>query len=173
MRARTASIALGLLVAGCDLATRSCTEIGCSDGVSLELRPAMQGVVESGRYTLELATGDAQHRCTFTVPDDLPVQASLAEVDCPPQLQVSLVSATLCTEQRHDDAVSQSCVPVPDQFSLHAQLQATPRSLALQLSRDGAPLIDETLVPSYELSQPNGPDCGPTCRNANLAVELP
>ena len=31
---------------------------------------------------------------------------------------------------------------------------------------------DGTVTPDWEVSQPNGPDCGPTCTSAEMTVEL-
>lgn len=41
-----------------------------------------------------------------------------------------------------------------------------PKMLAIELERDGAAILEEESTPSYVENKVNGPDCGPTCRNA-------
>jgi hypothetical protein len=37
-------------------------------------------------------------------------------------------------------------------------------TLAVSVERDGILVADTTFIPIYTTFQPNGPDCGPTCR---------
>jgi hypothetical protein len=37
-------------------------------------------------------------------------------------------------------------------------------TVAVSVKRDGIPVGNATFVPAYKTIQPNGPECGPTCR---------
>lgn len=163
---------ISLALTGCPLESKSCTAIGCSDGAFLTLAPGDAPWPE-GSYAIELETPDAMHTCTITVPDDLPEQpGSVLTLPCEPQLSVSLMAEAVCTEQRSGDAISQSCTPVPDRWSLNATLEGTPDSLHVRVARDGAQVLEETLALDYEESRPNGPDCDPLCRQAHVELTL-
>lgn len=166
------ALALASSVAGCEVFTHSCTEVGCSDGVMLEVRTG-QGGLADGSYVFDLEAGAQNHTCSFVVPDDLPERGSLQQIECTPRLDVFLGPASVCTEQRRGDAVSESCMLVPGQFVLQANVQGTPPELELRLSRDGTLLAEQTLTAVYETTRPNGPDCEPECRIATVEVTLP
>jgi hypothetical protein len=48
----------------------------------------------------------------------------------------------------------------------------TPKSVVIRVITD-AGVRQETAQPTYSVSQPNGPHCEPTCRNATVTVPLP
>jgi hypothetical protein len=166
------ALGLAVLASGCEVFTHSCTEIGCLDGVTLELTPG-GGTFADGNYTLELIAETTRSACRFAIPDSTPSQGTVGTVDCDLGLDAFIQQAAECTEMRTADAVSESCRPLPGQFTLNAQLQATPETLAVRLVRDGVSLVEQTLTPAYETSRPNGPDCDPECRQAQVSLELP
>jgi hypothetical protein len=47
-------------------------------------------------------------------------------------------------------------------------LTSTPKMLAIELERDGAAILEEESTPSYTDNMPNGPDCGPACRQGSV-----
>jgi len=51
---------------------------------------------------------------------------------------------------------------------LELSLNTAPKTIAVDLTLDGALILSESSTPSYVESQPNGPDCGPICRQANV-----
>lgn len=163
---------VAVMTAGCPVESQSCTEIGCGDGISIELRPA-EGTLDDGSYALDIVAGEQTHACSFVVPDDLPVRGNLHEVQCMPRLNVYLQPESICSEQRSGDAISESCRPVPGRFMLQAQIEGTPRTLDLRLSRDGTALLEQQLTPSYETTRPNGPDCEPACEQARVQLAFP
>lgn len=133
-------LAAGLVFSSvaCDL-SHSCTDIGCASGLTLSLRLA-SGSWADGDY--ELSAG-AEH-CTFSIPRDVP----------------AVGSGTLDCYRRTSGEVGPS--------GLQLRFEGTPETLAVALTRDGAPLFDESSTPSYAESQPNGPDCGPHCRQGSV-----
>ena len=167
--------AVGLLlcstIAACET-SHICTLVGCGDGVSLEVRPA-QGPFEDGGYELVIVADGQTHACSFVLPDDLPVQGSVHTIECTPPMSASLQAELICTEARGASSVSQTCAPIAGEFVLRALVQTTAPELELRIRRDDVPLLAQTLMPSYEIFQPNGPDCEPTCRQAGIEVTLP
>jgi len=149
-----------------------CHEVGCADGVTVNLRPS-QGVLPSGSYAFDLAAGARTHACSFVVPDDLPELGTLTDVDCAPPLAVQIGPEAMCSEQRRGNSIDEACRPVPEHFVLQAHVEGTPPTLELRLTRDEAVLLEQVLTPSYETTRPNGPDCGPVCQEATLDVTLP
>jgi hypothetical protein len=164
-------LTLTLAASGCTF-TQSCTAIGCGDALTLEMRPAGGGFPD-GAYTLTLETRAGLRTCRFVMPDSVPQLGALGSVDCDPGASAWVEQATDCTETRSGNATSESCRPVPGRFALHAQLQDTPDVVSVRVERDGLALLDSTLTPTYETSQPNGPDCGPVCHQATEMLELP
>jgi len=150
----------------------TCTDVGCSDGVSFTVRP--QGSHwDEGAYSLAVAFEGADYGCTFTVPDALPSAGSWQPLDCTPALQAYLTPEVKCEEHKSGDSVSQVCTPIPDQYYLQVSKDGTPATLVVTLQRDGAPLLDDTRTLAYGSVQPNGPECAPSCRQAAVDFMLP
>jgi hypothetical protein len=38
---------------------------------------------------------------------------------------------------------------------------------------DGQVILDTDLTPTYKESRPNGPTCGPVCKQASVDLDLP
>lgn len=165
-----ALIVLLQLAASCDAFGHSCTEIGCSDQLSLTLRPN-DSAWSDGTYELAITVDDEERTCSFDVPADLPGLGSVAEIRCmPAPSMVWLQQDSTCMETRTNDAVSQTCTPIPGRFTLQTSFDGTPESIAIELERDGRALLSESREPSYSAFQPNGPDCGPGCQQAEIAL---
>jgi hypothetical protein len=162
---------LGCVLGSC-LETHECTDIGCVDQANFTIRTA-SGAWEAGEYSLSVTFDDVVHTCSFTLPDDLPAQGSLDALDCTPRLDAYIQQESMCMEYRNGDSVSQSCTPIPDQYSLSGWFYGTPSTLAVSLERDGAELVEETHSLSYEESRPNGPECDPICRQASVDIAIP
>ena len=45
---------------------------------------------------------------------------------------------------------------------------AHPKTLTIVISQSGREILNETVTPAYVQSQPNGPDCPPTCNWASI-----
>ena len=64
-----------------------------------------------------------------------------------------------------------------DQFTATVTVDSTMvpagRHIEVQQALDGTVLLDETISPAYETSQPNGPGCGPICHYASAAWTIP
>ena len=156
--------------AACELG-HSCTEVGCADSVSLRVTSPNQPWPD-GVYQLEVALDDVTGGCAFTLPDDLPVSGSVTSIPCLEGAELGIQQRYECTTRREGDAVSQSCAPVPDRYELTLSAYATPEQLTLSLARDGTRILDETRELTYATTRPNGPDCSPECRQADVELTL-
>ena len=64
--------------------------------------------------------------------------------------------------------------PADQQSIVNVSLSATPKTVEIEIARDGASLGGQTYTPTYKTSQPNGPKCAPVCTQASdtLAITL-
>lgn len=149
-----------------------CTEIGCSDEVSLTLAFADHKWPD-GAYELEVMLDEVKHVCAFSWPEAEPASGSVGLVPCEPsELRAALAQDAECTEERTADAVIQRCAPLPGQYTLRLSSFGTPRQLQLQATRDGERLRELALELEYSELRPNGPDCEPLCRQSSQKLQL-
>ncbi|MEO0604815.1 MAG: hypothetical protein AAF211_25510 [Myxococcota bacterium] len=144
------TVALATSLWGCALGGRLCTEIGCTDSVTIEVR-APSGGFGPGDYEVS-AEGEAgqQYTCRFTLGND----PEPAEVACDE-------SATLWTTTLGSPAptVNLSGPPLGDESRIVVVV-------------DTQIVYDEMRSLTYETFEPNGPDCPPTCTFTELVVDL-
>lgn len=166
------SLLLAVFLSSC-LETHSCTEIGCSDVAGVTIQTA-NGEWAAGEYALNVAFDAMASRCTFTLPDDLPRLGSLSQLDCDTGLQAHFSQRAKCTEHKGPDgSSSQTCIPIPNQFDLEISQQGVPAKVSVELRLADAVLVDESHSLSYQDVQPNGPECGPVCRQASVKIAIP
>jgi hypothetical protein len=188
-RSTTLLLAVGL-VSACDFFTQECTAIGCVDGTDITL-----GMPDNnwpaGSYELAFTIDGDAHSCAMVVPDEaLGEPGGGVGLSCEPQVgeqhrlgrhfEAWLIPMAECTEQPTADAVSQSsaqtqtpnthCEPIHGAWLLTASFYGVAESLRVTVQRDGSTLLDRTLQPEYKESGPNGPDCEPTCLQANVEL---
>lgn len=48
----------------------------------------------------------------------------------------------------------------------------TPSQLSIKISNDGSVLHESSHTPTYTINTPNGPDCPPDCKQAQLAIAI-
>lgn len=166
----------GLVLYKCSacVVPHSCTAIGCVDSVFIDAAPSDQ-IWPVGAYRMELQFDEQVRVCSFSVPAELPAIGAVSSVACEPhdpQLNVNIQSAVKCTEKRHEDAVSQSCERLEGQHTLQISMAGTPGRMLLRLERDGALVSEHAKTLSYVVSQPNGPDCEPLCKQSSLELRL-
>lgn len=153
--------------------------MGCSDRVDVVLS-APDDTWAAGTYTLRVAFDDEELRCTTVLPDAPRRPEQRFPFECEPPIkdsfkfEVYFNPKSVCTETRTRNAVSESCTPVPDKYTLEfSRRDLTPRQVSVALERDGVLLVEETHTLSYRDFYPNGPDCDLPCHNAELTIELP
>jgi hypothetical protein len=166
---------LPLFTSGCDedIFGHGCTEIGCGDGVHITLHTP-EDQWPAGAYAIDFTVDGQEHACELSIPADLPTEAhGYVELGCQPAFDASLTAKTVCTEQRTNDAISQSCQPVAGAWILEASFYGVSEALRVEVRRDDETLLDETMQLEYTASRPNGPDCEPVCEQARVELDIP
>ncbi len=127
-----------------------CTAMACLDGLRIELAPAA-GTWGKGSYTFEVVTPAGTTTCEGSLP--LPACDAGAALRCsgPP---VSI-------------GESGCALPAEQQGFASLELNEGPATFAVTIRKDGAELAKQTFTPAYRTVSPNGPQCGPTCRQAS------
>jgi hypothetical protein len=168
-----AFLLLPVLLSAC-VEAHSCTEIGCADAAGVTIKTE-SGEWAPGVYTLDIAFDGAAHECSFTMPDDLPeVVGQLGELDCDTDLNAYFTPRYTCMEFIDSNgARHQTCTPLERQFDLEVSTYGTPAALTVALELDGSVLVDEAHDLAYQTYYPNGPECGPACRQANVVLTIP
>ena len=149
------ALALALALAGCGALSpqpQGCTEIGCVNGYQITLSSASPW--KAGKYTVEVVSDGVTTTCTATLP-------------------LTSTSTAECTGAGVQIGLSGSMLPAEQQSLSDILLASTPRAVKITVSRDGAQLVTKDFTPKYKTSQPNGPDCEPTCTSATDMLGLP
>ena len=68
---------------------------------------------------------------------------------------------------------SQQCQPIDGKFTEAITIDGTPSEIEVQQTVTGTVIFDQTVAPTYQTNQPNGPGCAPTCRQAGAAWTIP
>lgn len=146
-----ATLAAALGLAGC----MDCSQAGCVAQLQVEvaMTPAEAPTVEvcrDGTCYGPTAVGAATETMAYT--DDLYLQAYLSEEDGVATVHVSA--------DEYDDRMSPDHPPADVPWIVRV--------------RNGSQLlVEETFVPDYEVSYPNGEACGPTCYHASRSFGSP
>jgi hypothetical protein len=164
--------AFAIASASC-METHACTEIGCSDGLSIELRTPT-GSWTDGIYEVALRADDKLASCTLRIPEQLPdPPGKVVDTSCGNGVRLNLSSVTQCEMGCDSKACWQKCTPIPGQFESHLAVTGTPARIGLTVVRDGATLLAEEVEPAYRDAYPNGPECGGACKQATLEYTVP
>jgi hypothetical protein len=144
---------LALGVGGCE--GPACGEASCGDTVDITVKP-QAGDWEPGSYSLQVKLDDNEQRtCNFVAPRDVPASGSNG-IDLG------------CVEETGDTfpvfvAIGSRKV----ENSLSIKVDGAPQMIDLTLTRDGQVVLQNVTQPVYAVSQPNGPECSPTCHQAS------
>ena len=126
----------------------ACTEMGCIDGLSVTFEPALAG---KGTYTFDVTVDGTAYSCDATIPLE--------------------GSSTVCGTGGVVSIYLSGTELDPSEQSLPGlHVEGTPKSVQIQVHRDKALVADADLSPKYQVTQPNGPDCPPTCNSAAVDV---
>ena len=127
-----------------------CTEIGCVDGFDLPFSPALS---TQGAYTITVVADGATITCSGTLP--LPSDGSFP---CDADDVGVGTSGSALSEDQHE---------VTSLF-----FTSSPTEVSVSIDRDGSTVAEGDFSPTYEISQPNGEDCPPTCSYANETLQV-
>jgi len=147
----------------------ACTLIGCADQFSATVTVDATRV-PAGRHTVTVTIDGAAGSCTF----QLPPSAELTNDPCSaPGFSMTIGPAETCTTTQSPTVSSQQCQPIDGVFVEKLLVLGAPRSIEVQQTVAGAVIFDQTMTPAYQTNQPNGPGCGPICRQASAAWTIP
>jgi len=144
----------------------ACTDVGCSDGVHLEVREA-RDAWPAGDYTVEISAGGDSHRCTATLPNPSPWTAESTTFKCDrTSLSASFRPTQGCDDERDGGTDGVTC------GVLALEVPGTPSSVQVQIDRDGQSILDESVQPKYREMRPNGEGCEPVCERSSAELTL-
>jgi hypothetical protein len=138
-------LATALLVASCS-STKTCNDIGCTSGLTIELDAPVDGGVPT-TFQIDLAKLADQQitpltTCTFTAAN------YAATVACNPEVSRSPLGTDIVIEQTDI------------------------KMLRVTVSANGTVLSQQTVTPTYTSREVWGPGCG-YCTQASVRVDLP
>ena len=151
----TFALPFALALAGCGTVSpqpQGCTDIGCENGYHVTFTAA--SAWKAGKYTLDVVADGTMTTCTATLP-------------------LTSTSTADCTRAGVQLGLSGSALPAAQQSLSDVLIAGTPMSVKITVSRDGAQLVTKDFTPTYTTSQPNGPECEPTCSSATDTLALP
>jgi hypothetical protein len=181
---------LGLITAGCDelLGSKTCTDVWCGSEAGVVLtRP---GVWANGDYTLEVRLDGQVHVCSFSLPisGKLPHELRLSgePFDCAPELPSSYRPSAAALYPTPDETQScratmdaglqpplASCPPLDARYHIELNIAAAPDELGVRLALGDTVLFEQSAAIQYRRFEPNGPECGPVCYQAEVEYTVP
>ena len=81
--------------------------------------------------------------------------------------------AQMCATTQSPTVAWQQCQPIEGMFVEKIAVLGTPSSIEVQQTVGGTVIFDQTVAPTYQTNQPNGPGCGPTCHQATAVWTIP
>lgn len=150
---------------GC-FASKACGLVGCQDQFHATVT-SVDGSIPSGTHVLDATADGVTISCTFQVPLAVQPGGDTAAPQCPSGLRVFIGQATTCTETATGSSKTLSCVPIPGHFFEDITVGGKPALLRVLLTVEGAVVLDRTETLVYQISQPNGPGCDPTCQQGS------
>lgn len=142
----------------------SCTELGCSNGASIDGQIAAKSgdIVE-----VELCLDGKCAKRSTTVPTN----GQCVDVGGTAGYAGSIANASVCIEQGSASGTMQVSGqvylgPTPATDGDHYVVTFTDTATGTVVGQ-----VDQHV--HYSVNQPNGPSCGPTCKNATLTVAPP
>lgn len=127
--------------------------MACRDGLSVSLLPASGW--KHGAYVFTLVVDGVEETCKGVLP--LP----------------SCGTPALSCDGKDVPIGESGCALPPSAHAFSSMhFSRTPERVEIRIERDGATVVDEVVTPTYQVVQPNGPNCGPRCIQANATVTL-
>jgi hypothetical protein len=129
----------------------ACTLIGCVDQFTATVTVDAT-TVPAGKHTLTVTIDGAVSSCSFNLPE----LASPVNDPCSVGFSLNVPGQ-----------------PTDGKFTETIGVLGTPSSIEVHQTLDGTVVLDQTISPTYQTNQPNGPGCGPICRQATAAWTIP
>jgi len=146
--------ALGCGALSCDgsgIGSMACTLIGCEDQFMATLTVDAT-MVPAGMHTVQVTADGVVASCAFQFPPDVGLG-----VPCS-----SAFGLTIVPDQT-----------IAGRFTERITFSGTPSLVEVQQLVGGTVIFDQTVSPTYQMNQPNGPGCGPICEQANVLWTIP
>lgn len=132
------------------MAEKACTEIGCTNGLTLNVDPGYEW--RWGFYEFSFLIDGRSISCK----GQLPLK------------KCEDGSSFRCSSDMIQIGESGCALPPSDLHGISTiYINDTPRRVFLRVKRGGQYVITRTVTPDYQESQPNGPGCGPICTSAS------
>lgn len=144
------TLAIATLTAcGPTVGPRACTEIGCSDQLTIQIMPAGDDFAV-GTYQITTAKdGGTPTTCELVITDEC-------------------AGADVCVS---GESTCNGLVPgAPG--APYTIVSEVVQSIDVTVEKDSVVLADESFSPQYEEVQPNGDGCPPICSQASVVVQL-
>ncbi len=129
----------------------ACTLIGCVDQFSATVAVDAT-MVPAGKHILTVTIDGAATSCSFNLPE----LASPVNDPCSAGFSLSVPGQ-----------------PTDGKFTETIGVLGTPSSIKVHQTLDGTVVLDQTISPTYQTNQPNGPGCGPICHQASAGWTIP
>lgn len=150
--APTGALALALVLTACSEQTgdeqgedgMECTSLGCVDGFRVDFMP--NAGWPEGNYEFVLELDGETTTCSGSLP--LPTCGETGALTCTPASDRLLIFESGCALAAEAHGFAGFQVNPPNAAAV-----------SLTISRDGAVLVEHSWTPTYETSQPNGPEC--------------
>lgn len=143
-----------------------CTDVGCHDQFTATVTVDAT-LVPAGTHTVNVMADGTAMTCTFPFPP------TDAVARCSGGLTVIVQAAAVCTTVQTDAAISDKCQAIDGKFTESIWVPGAPGVVQVQQLVGETILLDQTIAPTYQANQPNGPGCGPTCQQAGAAWTIP
>ena len=175
----TIRVIIGVALAGAagaacssgDSGPKACTLIGCVDNFSASAQRA-DGSIPDGAHRIEVLADGTTLKCTFTLPLAILQTGGTVQPTCDAGLTVTVVPAMICIQTQTATSSSSTCDVLPGKFVETLTLSGAPGQVHVWQYADDLPILDAAVAPQYQDRQPNGPGCGPVCRQASVSWTL-
>lgn len=146
-------LAMGAGPASAAQEARICTQIGCSNGLTVSLDQGYRW--KPGSYVFDITLDGRAVHCAGILPLNPCGQPSLR-----------------CNAKNVTIGESGCALPKESHGFSDIRFDGAPKSVAVKITSGGSMIASQTFTPSYATSQPNGPGCEPVCHSANERLIL-
>lgn len=143
-------VAAGSAPASAQLA---CTQIGCEDG--LAIRVPHNYAWQPGLYGFDFVIDGKPLVCRGALP--LP-RCGMGAMTCSGGDVMITESGCALLHESHGFG--------------DIWVRSGPKEISLKVTYNGKPVAQQKWTPMYKMHRPNGPYCGPVCRQANVTLEM-
>jgi hypothetical protein len=148
----------------------ACTDVGCEDQFSASVTMDA-ALVPAGTHTVNVVADGAAMSCMFPFPPADSTGGLAAQ--CSSGLTVFVQPATVCTTTQSATVASQQCQPIDGKFTESIWVSGTPSEVRVQQLVAGTVILDQTVSPTYQTNEPNGPGCEPVCHQGGAEWTIP